>query len=78
MKGTLVKKGNMWYVMRLEENEWETYYPLDPDDELKIRELEQVFDNLEARVAANPEVEFEVEDFWETGLEEVIKVAKLK
>ena len=72
MKGKLIKKGNLWYVVQSEEQ-----YPLCPNDELKIREWEQVFDNLEARMIGQ-EVEFEIEDFWETGLEEVIKVAKLK
>lgn len=72
MKGKLIKKENLWYVTQSKEQ-----YPLSPDDELKIREWNQIFDNLEARLVEQ-EVEFEIEDFWETGLEEVIKVAKLK
>lgn len=31
MKGKLIKRGNDWYIMRFEENEWETYYPIDPE-----------------------------------------------
>jgi hypothetical protein len=27
-KGTLLKKDDKWYVMRIEEGDWETYYPL--------------------------------------------------
>ena len=71
MKGKLIKQNNL-YIVQSEEQ-----YPLCLEDELKIREWEQVFDNLEARLIGQ-EVEFEIEDFWETGLEEVIKVAKLK
>lgn len=77
MKGKLVKQGNRWYVMRIEEGDWETYYPLSPYDVKQIEEDSKRFDNIEARIAAYPDVEFELEDFWETGLEEVIKVAKL-
>ena len=28
-KGTLLKKDNKWYVSRIEEGDWETYYPVD-------------------------------------------------
>ena len=77
MKGKMIKKENVWYVTRLEENEWETYYPLHPHDVEQIKEFSQRFDNIDARIAAYPDVEFEIYDWWETGLEEVIKVAKL-
>jgi hypothetical protein len=77
MKGKLVKINNIWHISHLEENKQETHYPLHPDELYEIDEWEQVFDNIEARLIGR-EVEFELEDFWETGLEEVIKVAKLK
>lgn len=58
MKGKLIKKENTWYVMRIEEGDWETYYPLHPTDVDKINEDSLVFDNIEARISNNPEVEF--------------------
>lgn len=77
MKGKMVKQENRWYVMRIEEGDWETYYPLSPHDVNQIEEDSKRFDNIEARIAAYPDVNFRIEDYWETGLEEVIKVAVL-
>jgi len=77
MKGKLIKQDNRWYVTHLEENEWETYYPLCIDDVNEINAWEQIFDNIEARIAANQDVDFELEDYWETGLEGPVKVARL-
>ena len=78
MKGKLVKwDNNRWMVMRIEEGDWETFYPLSPHDVNQIEEDSKRFDNIEARIAAYPDVEFVIEDHWETGLEEVIKVAVL-
>ena len=78
MKGKLVKwDNNRWMVMRIEEGDWETFYPLSPHDVNQIEEDSKRFDNIEARIAAYPDVEFRIEDHWETGLEEVIKVAVL-
>jgi hypothetical protein len=77
MKGKLIKQDNRWYVTCLEEGEWETYYPLSIDDVNEINAWEQIFDNLEARIAADQDVEFELEDYWETGLEGSFKVARL-
>jgi hypothetical protein len=67
MKGKLIKQDDRWYITRLEENEWETFYPLSFDDVDKINTSEEVFQ----------EVEFELEDYWETGLEGVLKMAKI-
>ncbi len=78
MKGKLIKQDGRWYVTCLEEGEWETYYPLSLDDVNEINAWEQIFDNLEARIAADQDVNFELEDYWETGLEGPLKVAKLK
>ena len=77
MKGKMVKQENRWYVMCIEEGDWETFYPLSPHDVNQIEEDTKRFDNIEARIAAYPDVEFVIEDFWETGMEEVIKVATL-
>ena len=77
MKGKLVKQDNQWYVTRLEENEWETFYPLSFEDVNEINSWEQIFDNVEARIANDQDVEFEFEEHWETGLEGVIKMAKI-
>lgn len=36
------------------------YLQLHPDDVLYIADLSMIFDNVEARIAASPEVEFEI------------------
>lgn len=77
MKGKLTQIEHRWYVMCIEEGDWETYYPLNPHDEHQIEEDGKRFDNIEARIAAYPDVEFVIEEFWETGMEGVIKVATL-
>jgi hypothetical protein len=77
MKGKLIKQKDNWYVVRVEEGDWETFYPLHIDDVNEINAWEQIFDNVEARIAADQEVEFEIEDYWETGLEGPTKVARL-
>ena len=78
MKGKLVKwDNNKWMMMCIEEGDWETFYPLCVDDVNEINAWEQVFDNVEARIAANQDVNFELEDYWETGLEGPVKVARL-
>lgn len=51
--------------------------PLHPADIHQIEADSKRFDNIEARIAANPHVEFAIEDYWETGLEGVVQVAKL-
>jgi hypothetical protein len=79
MKGKLVKKEDTWYITRLEENEWETYYPLHEDSVNEINGWEQVFDNVDARIANNQEVEFHFHELWEEvdGKTKVTKTAKL-
>ena len=77
MKGKLTKLETGWSVVAIEEGDWKTYYPLHPADAAEIEADSKRFDNIEARIAAYPDVEFEIEDFWETGLEEVVRVAKL-
>ena len=41
--------------------------PLHPDDVKQINKDAQIFDNIEARIAAYPEVEFEIVTEWENG-----------
>lgn len=77
MKGKLIKQDDRWYVTCMEEGEWETFYPLCIDDVNEIKAWEQIFDNVEARIAANQDVDFELEDYWETGLEGSVKVARI-
>jgi len=67
MRGTILKDGDIWKV-----EVWKdlnvTEYPIDP-----YLEKYYFLDNSNI----GDEVEFEVEDFWEHGMEKVIKVAKL-
>ena len=77
MKGKLTKLETGWSVVAIEEGDWKTYYPLHPADAAEIEADSKRFDNIEARIAAYPDVDFQIEDYWETGLEEVIQVAKL-
>ena len=82
MKGTLHKTDAGWMVSH---STYDTVtdkwiagkLPLHPYDVEQIEQDSKRFDNIEARIAAYPDVEFQIEDFWETGLEEVIRVAKL-
>ena len=67
MKGKLIKQKDNWYVVRVEEGDWETFYSLCIDDVNEINAWEQIFDNVEARIAANQEVEFEIVSEWENG-----------
>ena len=66
MKGTVLKENNRWTV-----EHWEGFsvkaYPLHPYQTDPVGVLK-----------GGSEIEFELEDFWETGLEETIKVAKIK
>ena len=63
MKGTLHKTEQGWMVATIEEGDWNTYYPLHLDDVKQISADAQVFDNIEARIAAYPDVEFEIVDY---------------
>jgi hypothetical protein len=51
-------------------------FPLHPDDAYELFELEQRFDFLEGRIAANPNVEFEIVEEWK--ISGMVKYAKLK
>ena len=82
MKGTLHKTEAGWQVSHatynMEIERWTAgKLPLHPKDVAQIEEDAKVFDNIEARIAANPDVDFIIEDYWETGLEQIIKVARL-
>lgn len=81
MKGKLMKQKNNWYVQyKMDSDIIATdggLIPLCIDDVNEINAWEQIFDNIEARIAANQDVNFELEDYWETGLEGPVKVARL-
>lgn len=77
MKGRLLKADGEWLVSYNDEQGLFRFLPLHPYDVNEISEQEKIFDNIEARISAYPNVNFETEEFWETGLEEIIKVAKL-
>jgi hypothetical protein len=79
MKGKLIKTDQGWMVGTVcYADIWSKLIPLHSEDVKQIEQDSLVFDNIDARIAAYPDVEFEIEEFWETGMEEVIKVAKLK
>lgn len=62
MKGKLVKQENSWYVMCIEEGDWETYYPLSEYDNNYINNyLENYYDDIHIHPAFwdGKEVEFE-------------------
>ena len=68
MKGKLIKTDEGWMVEHGEIKPlWppfsqivKTEYTLHPDDVKQINRDAQVFDNIEARIAAYPDVEFEI------------------
>lgn len=71
MKGKLHKKINgNWVVLKVSEEqppcntivEHGVEYTLHPDDVKQINADAQVFDNIEARIAAYPDVEFDIVD----------------
>jgi hypothetical protein len=68
MKGILINKPAGWFVMySLTRDEITSGYeslPLHPDDVKQIQEDSQRFDNIEARIAAYPDVEFEIEEVY--------------
>jgi hypothetical protein len=84
MKGNLKRKeDNMWIVEyedvifgdnRLSLEPYEIQ--LHPDDVEKMLELDRMFDNLEARIKVNPEVEFDIVEHQK--LSGIVKYAKLK
>lgn len=83
MKGTLNKYLDEWGVLwncaiptYAPSRQWT---PLHPDDKKQIEQDSLVFDNIEARIAANPEVEFHFHQVWEEvdGETKITKTAKL-
>jgi hypothetical protein len=61
MKGKLIKIEERWMVGTVcYADMWSNYIPLHPDDVKQIERDSQVFDNIEARIAAYPNVEFEI------------------
>ena len=65
MKGIIKKTDKGWNVLYTQcvpkriVTEWNKSLPLHPDDVKQINKDAQVFDNIEARIAAYPEVEFD-------------------
>lgn len=87
MKGVLHKVDGDWKVSHATYNILSKRWiagklPLHPDDVKQIEEDAKVFDNIEARIAAYPDVEFEiVKENVDTGALEApyikVKYAKL-
>ena len=77
MKGKLLKINNQWKVSYIDSQGTSKLLPLHPFDVQMISEQEKIFDNIEARISANPDVEFGIENFWETGIEEPFETALL-
>jgi hypothetical protein len=78
MKGRIYKTEKGWVVRHpayVPPHEYEL--PLHPNDVKQINADAQVFDNIEARIAAYPDVDFVIESFWEHGMEDPTPVAKL-
>jgi len=65
MKGTLHKTEQGWVVNSF--YEIPTSIPLHPKNVRQIEEDAKVFDNIEARIAAYSEVEFDIVTEWPTG-----------
>ena len=83
MKGKIRKSNRGWVVDQVVKEGLQARlintYPLHPYDIQKIEEQEKVFDNIEARIAAYPDVHFEiVTEFDNNGPEHYPKYAKLK
>lgn len=77
MKGRLLKANDQWLVTYNYSTGIFRTLPLNPYDVQTIEDQEKVFDDMEARISAYPDVEFEIELFWETGIEEMFYVATL-
>ena len=77
MKGTLTKKQKNWVITYYTD---ERLYPLSTGTQIKEIPLHPYQDpNYEfGRDMDGEEVEFDIEEFWETGLEEKIKVANIE
>ena len=77
MKGRLLKANDQWIVSYNDSQGIFKLLPLHPFDVQMIEDQEKVFDNIEARISAYPDVEFGIENFWETGIEEPFETALL-
>ena len=77
MKGRLLKANDQWMVSYNDSQGIFKLLPLHPYDVQIIEDQEQVFDNIEARISAHPDIEFGIEMFWETGVEEPFETALL-
>ena len=76
MKGTIFKGDyNSWHVSFTNEHGEKDELPLHSDDVEFILEQEKIFDNIEARILSNPEVEFYIHENHK--LDGVSKSAKL-
>jgi hypothetical protein len=68
MKGTLKNTKTGWFVwynvMRDEISSGYESLPLHPDDVKQINADAQMFDNIEARIAAYPDIEFEIVEVY--------------
>jgi hypothetical protein len=63
MKGKIIKTENGWEVIHFQatlNGPLLQSLPLHPTDVKQIDEWSKVFDNIEGRIASNPEVEFEI------------------
>jgi hypothetical protein len=78
MKGRLLKANDQWMVSYNDAAGLLQTLPLHPYDIKEIDDQANVFDNIEARISAYPDIHFEFELFWETGIEVPFDVAKLK
>ena len=80
MKGHLYKKKQPegWYVTYDVDGFTKSELLLHPDDVKQINRDAQVFDNIEARIAAYPDVEFEiVKEYIDSHTNQVQAYAKL-
>lgn len=77
MKGRLIRSNGTWKVSYIDSQGISKLLPLHPFDEQIIEDQEKVFDNIEARISAYPDIEFAIENFWETGIEEPFETALL-
>ena len=78
MKGTLNKTEQGWVVIygySISINDWVTI-PLHPEDVNQINKDSQVFDNIEARIMAYPDIDFEIVE--KSDISGRTKYAKIK
>lgn len=77
MKGRLLKtEDHGWLVAYNDSEGLFQFMQLHPDNVLEFIELDNIFDNIEARISSHPDVEFEIVE--NQKLDGVVKYAKLK